>query len=218
MVLKVYGHPMTACTQRVTHYCKEAEIPYEFIPVDLVNNAQKTDAFLMNAPFSLVPYIDDEGFVMFESRAIVRYLAAKTGKFVPSSKDLQTLARFEQAMSIEATNFDPYAFGLVREIILGPTHWGRTIDGVNVKRLTDLLESRLHGHERILSRQRYLAGDEITLADFSHLYFGQLLVETDIKFVEDENKFPNVARWWKDISARPAFKEVWAECKGWVLE
>lgn len=161
---------------------------------------------------------DDEGFVLYESRAIVRYLAAKTGKFVPSPSDsLQTLARFEQAMSVEVTNFDPYAFALVRELVLGPSRVGRPVDPVNVKRHMELLESRLQGHERILSRQRYLAGDEVTIADFSYLPFGQLLLEINIGFFEDTDKFPHIARWWKEISDRPAFKEMWAERNGWEL-
>lgn len=218
MVVKVYGHPMTACTQRVTHICKEANIPYEFIPVDLVNGAHKTDDYNSKAPFGLVPYIEDDGFVMYESRAIARYLAQKAGRFIPKAgADLQETARFEQAMSIEATNFDPYAFGLVREIILGPTHFNMAVDEVNVKRLTDLLELRLAGHERILARHRYLAGDEVSLADFFHLPFGFMLLDLGIPFFEDANKFPNVARWWQDVSSSQAFQEVRSERNGWVF-
>jgi glutathione S-transferase len=152
------------------------------------------DALCSVTALILVSSKDDDGFIMYESRAIGRYLATKSGKFLPSSSDPHTTARFEQAMSIEATNFDPYAFGLVREIILGPTHWGKEIDPVNVDRLTTLLENRLHGHERVLSRQRYLAGDELTIADFYHLPFGMLLLEMGIPFFEDAEKYPNLIR------------------------
>jgi glutathione S-transferase len=57
MVVKVYGHPMTACTQRVVHMCKEAGIAYEFIPVDVARGAHRTDEFAEKAPFKLIPYI-----------------------------------------------------------------------------------------------------------------------------------------------------------------
>lgn len=57
MVLRIYGHCMTACTQRVIHYCKEAEIPYDFVPVDLTRRVHKTDAYSAKSPFSLLPYI-----------------------------------------------------------------------------------------------------------------------------------------------------------------
>ena len=60
-----------------------------------------------------MPVLDDDGFLLYESRAIARYLAEKFSKegsgLVPSRNDLRALAVFEQAMSIECTHFDPLA-------------------------------------------------------------------------------------------------------------
>lgn len=60
---------------------------------------------------------------MFESRAICRYLVTKYGEgstLVPSNSDRKATALFEQAVSIEAFNFDPYAYGIALEKLIKP--------------------------------------------------------------------------------------------------
>ena len=66
---------------------------------------------------------EDDDFVVYESRAICRYLALKyekQRKLVPSPFDHQAYGLFEQGASIEVTNFDPYASGAVFEIMFKP--------------------------------------------------------------------------------------------------
>ena len=73
MVLKLYGNPISTCTKRVAVVLHEKRVPFEFVVVDLMKNEQKAPAFVARQPFGKVPYIDDGGFVLFESRAIARY-------------------------------------------------------------------------------------------------------------------------------------------------
>ncbi|KAF9231929.1 hypothetical protein BU15DRAFT_55605, partial [Melanogaster broomeanus] len=56
----------------------QKEIPYELIVVDLTKGEQKTPAFRQHQPFGVIrPYIDDDGFILCESRVICRYLVKK---------------------------------------------------------------------------------------------------------------------------------------------
>lgn len=73
MVLKLYGSAMS--TARVLVTILEKELPYELILVDISKGEHKTEEYKKLQPFGKVPVLDDDGFLMFESRAICRYLA-----------------------------------------------------------------------------------------------------------------------------------------------
>ncbi|KIL66458.1 hypothetical protein M378DRAFT_103526 [Amanita muscaria Koide BX008] len=212
MVLKLYGLAFSGNIQRVTVVLHEKQVPYELVTVDLYKGAHKTPEYLEKHPFGQIPYLDDDGFILFESRAIARYIAIKYAdqgtKLIPS--DLKGRALFEQAASIEKANFDSYARTIVFE------KWAKKLRGLEtdeeaVKAAITSLEDKLDVYDKILSKQNYLGGDEITLADLFHLpgldKFGEIGVGYLI-----ENR-PNVKRWFEDLSSRSSWQTVKADSK-----
>ncbi|KAF5365652.1 hypothetical protein D9758_003163 [Tetrapyrgos nigripes] len=178
--------------------------------VNLVKGEQRSEDHLKRQPFGVVPAISDNGFELFESRAICRYLVSKYGKLgpeglMPDPHDVEATAKFEQAASIENNNFDVAAGQICLEAVVKPTRGGTT-DAERVKKYIAILESKLDGYEAILSKQKYLAGDTLTIADLFHLPFGTAITEG--AGYEGLLKRPNVARWWKDISSRPTWQAV----------
>ncbi|KDQ60136.1 hypothetical protein JAAARDRAFT_174156 [Jaapia argillacea MUCL 33604] len=205
MGLKLIGSPVSPCTRRVSVVCKELGIPYELVTVDFSKGEHKSPAFLEKQPFGQIPYIDDGGFIVFESRAICRYLVLKHGgSLIP--KGIEAQAKFEQACSIEMANFDPFAGGIPFELMYKP-FVGEVADSVRVEEHAKTLNAKLDGYEKILSKQKYLAGEEITLADLFHLPYGSLLAKCGHNCLEDGSR-PNVTRWWKDVSSRPSWQAV----------
>lgn len=73
MVLKLYGSAMSFARVLVT--ILEKELPYEHILIDIAKGDQKSEAYKKLQPFGKVPALDDDRFVIFESRAICKYLA-----------------------------------------------------------------------------------------------------------------------------------------------
>ena len=73
MVLKLYGSAMSFARVLVT--ILEKDLPYEHILIDIAKGDQKSEAYKKLQPFGKVPALDDDGFVIFESRAICKYLA-----------------------------------------------------------------------------------------------------------------------------------------------
>jgi glutathione S-transferase len=73
MVLKLYGSAMS--TSRVLVTILEKELPYELILIDIAKGDQKSEDYKKLQPFGKVPVLEDDGFFMFESRAICKYLA-----------------------------------------------------------------------------------------------------------------------------------------------
>ncbi|KAH9889014.1 glutathione S-transferase [Cubamyces lactineus] len=209
MVLTIHGNVMSTCTNRVRTVCEELGVPYEVVPVDFSKGEHKAPEFTAVQPFGQVPYLDDDGFKLFESRAMARYIALKyggVGKLIPDPKDVQKTALFEQAASIELSNFDPYVSGLARENIFKPMFGGKT-DPAVVAELKSALEGKLAAYDVILGKTKYLAGDEVTLADLFHLPYGTLLEKQGIDYLVS-GRWPNVTRWWKDISSRDSWKKI----------
>ena len=70
---------------KVALFLEESGLPYELVPVDTRKGEQFKPEFLKINPNAKVPAIDDDGVYVFDSNAILLYLAEKTGKFLPSN-------------------------------------------------------------------------------------------------------------------------------------
>ncbi|KAI5987615.1 glutathione S-transferase [Pisolithus albus] len=211
MSITIFGSPLSPCTRLVVLICKEKRIPFNFVLVDISKGEQKAPEYIEKQPFNAVPYIvDDNGFSLYECRAIARYLIKKyatqgTPNLIPSG--LRAEALFEQGASIESFNFNPPASGIVFEKIVKPALGLQTDEKTLEKRLIELNE-KLDVYDVILGKQKYLAGDNLTLADLQHLPHGTLLSTNGCEDLFTSR--PNVARWWNELTSRPAWREVTA--------
>lgn len=209
MTLKLYGLAASRNVRRVTVVLHEKKIPFEFITVDLSKGEHKQPAFLEKQPFGQIPYIDDDGFILYESRAIGLYLATKYAdqgpKLIPT--DLKERAIFEQAASVEVSAFDPPAFKAVFEGFMKPSKTGLPIDKAIFDAAISKTESVLDVYEAFLAKHKYIAGDELTLVDLFHLPVGERLQDAGSKILYDESR-PHVVRWWKDISTRESWRLI----------
>ncbi|KAH7913524.1 glutathione S-transferase [Hygrophoropsis aurantiaca] len=218
MVLKIHGSIKLPCGQRVACICNEKKIPYEFVPVDMSQQEHKKAPYTDFQPFGQVPYIDDDGFILFESRAICRYLVKKyanqgTQGLIPSG-DLEAEAIFERGVSIEIETFNPFAADIAIEKYFKARGGGQP-DEKRVAELVSDFHKKLDVYELLLSKHDYIGGDEVTLADLFHLPFGCLTqsLGLDELFI-DHTKRPNVARWWTVITNRSSWIAVVKEAQG----
>jgi glutathione S-transferase len=125
---------------------------------------------------------DDDGFHVYESRAICRYLTLKYGKesaLMPPASDVKATAIFEQAVNSEAFNFDKYAAEICWEKVLKKygavellnrtgklkfpallgRKWGQKTDEARVASLIETFKGKLAAYDQILGKQKYVAGD-----------------------------------------------------------
>ncbi|KDN46691.1 Glutathione S-transferase, partial [Rhizoctonia solani AG-8 WAC10335] len=207
VTVKLHGMPYSACAHRVWATAQEIGVTVELVPVDLAKVEHKTPEYVENYhPFGVIPVlVDEDGTKLFESRAICRYLVAKYGKgspLLPDPSDAKAYGLFEQAASIEYSNFDPSAASLTYERIVAPMRKEKPNEEL-IKKCIDTLISKMDGYERILSKQKYLAGDTFTLADLFHLPYGQIISVIEPRILASK---PHVKAWWDDISARESWK------------
>jgi glutathione S-transferase len=208
MAITLYASPVSTCSKRVAQILHEKKVPFTFVPIDLGKGDHKKPEFLAKQPFGQVPYLDDDGFTVFESRAIARYIAAKFADqgtpLIPTN--LQAIAKFEQAASIETSNFDAYASravfeGVFKKHIVGAANEEGAKDWVNQ------LSPKLDVYEKLLSKQKYLAGDELTLIDLFHLPYGSMLPLLGHDSLDNPAR-PHVAKWFKELQERPSWLAV----------
>ncbi|KAJ4157685.1 hypothetical protein NW754_009333 [Fusarium falciforme] len=213
MVLKLYGYGPSTCTRRVRTVLEEKGLEYELPALDVLAGAHRTDEYAEEFhPFKKIPVLIDTetGIKVYESRAIAHYIAVKyrdTGiDLSPSESDLKAYAGFQQALSIELSYFDTNTTRITWEKVfkkvlnLGPA------DEDVVKAKLEDLDKALQGYERILSKQKYLAGDNITLADLFHLPYGDM--SEPFGFGELLTKYPATEKWWNGLKERESWKKV----------
>ncbi|KAF5349188.1 hypothetical protein D9756_009376 [Leucocoprinus leucothites] len=210
MVLKLYSFPKSPNVTRIAVLLHEKKVPYDFVLVNTVEGEHKTPAYLAKHPFGQIPYMDDDGFILYESWAIARYICEKYRDQGPDllPTDLQKRALFEQAASVEQTNFQPHAQAIVHEGFVKELVYKQEPNKARLEEAKKILEAKLDVYEIILSKHKYLAGDEITLADLIHLGWGAHLSRAGFNALKDTVKRPNVAWWFNELESRPSWQAV----------
>ncbi|KAJ7775473.1 glutathione S-transferase [Mycena metata] len=213
MVLKLYV-PGTFVSggATITMVLAEKGIPYEPIIVNLEKKETKTPEFLAMHPFGEVPVIDDDGFILYESRAICRYLAEKYADRGPTllPNGLKAKAIFEQAASVESSNFAPAVWKVMNEGLVKPRR-GLTVDQALLDEALAGLAEKLDVYEIILGKQRFIAGDEFSVVDIFHLSYAPKFAKRGGIDIMTRPERPNVTRWWNELITRPTWVKLEAE-------
>jgi len=173
---------------------------FEFVLVDMAKGEHKQPAHLARQPFGQVPTLDDDGFTMYESRAIARYIDGKFGGAL-TPKDAQSRALMEQWISVETSNFTPHAMKFIYHSVFKREQTPEVLQTAAEK--LDLALTQL---DKQLSVQPYLAGGSFSLADLCFAPYLEYLAGTPAgsKITEQAH----VARWWSAISERPAWRKT----------
>ncbi|KAJ7263586.1 glutathione S-transferase [Mycena haematopus] len=211
MGLKLYAVPYPGRGSGLVYLLlAEKQIPFELVAVDLKANEQKKPEFLAMHPFGQVPVIDDDGFILYESRAICRYLADKYADQGPNlfPKGLKERAMVEQGAAVELTNFEPAILKLFAEG--GKRRRGLPFDQAIIDDALAGLSAVLDVYEVILGKQKFLGGDEYSLADLFHFGSAPRLAENGVDIMTSKSR-PNVTRWWDELTARPAWAKLTAD-------
>ncbi|XP_019054394.1 PREDICTED: glutathione S-transferase-like [Nelumbo nucifera] len=207
--VKVYGPPMSTAVSRVLACLLEKQVQFQLISVNMSKGEHKKPDFLKLQPFGQVPAFQDEDISLFESRAICRYISEKYAK--QGNKSLFGTGPLEKAsidqwLEAEGQSFNPPSSVLVFQLAFAPRMKLKQDEGL-IRQNKEKLGKILDVYERRLGESRFLAGDEFTLADLSHLPNTHYLVnDTDSGHLFNSRK--NVGRWWDEISSRESWKKV----------
>ncbi|MDY7537805.1 glutathione binding-like protein [Undibacterium sp. RTI2.1] len=197
-MIDVYSWP-TPNGHKIHIMLEECGLAYRAIPVDIGAGDQFKPEFLAISPNNKIPAIvdadgpDGQPISLFESGAILLYLAGKTGKLLGKTdrEKYQTL----QWLMFQMGGFGPMLGQAHHFRIYAPTKIAYAVDRYTneAKRLYGVLEKQL-------SQTAYLAGDEYTIADIATYPWARSAANQGIDWAD----FPNTKRWFDTIDARPA--------------
>jgi glutathione S-transferase len=199
-MLKIWGRVNSVNVKKVLWAVEELGLKYQRIDAGMEHGVTKTPEYMKMNPNSLVPTIEDDGFVLWESHSIVRYLCAKHGAGTLWPTDLKARADVERWMD--------WAFTL--QNAMRAVFWGLIRTPPEKRDAKAIEEGRqksaalLAVPERTLSERPYLGGAGFTMADIPLGCEVQRWMRVPI----ERPAYPAVEAWFGRLCARPAFKKI----------
>lgn len=199
-MLKIWGRKTSSNVQKVLWCCGELGVPFERVDIGGEFGKNRERPYLDLNPNGVVPTIEDDGFVLWESNSIVRYLVSKYGggKLVPQTPE--GLGDANRWMDWQLTTMNaamvPVFFGMVR------TPEDRR-DMAAIEKALGEAGAKWEIVERHLEGRDYLAGDSFTIGDmplgiWAYRWFAMAI---------DRPSLPNVEAWYGRLRERPPYRE-----------
>jgi glutathione S-transferase len=199
-MLRIWGRTNSINVQKVLWCCGELDLPYERIDAGMRFGVNDTPEYRAMNPNGLVPTIDDDGFILWESHAIVRYLARRHGRGTLWPDNERAAADADRWMEWYSTSVwqhvRPIFWNLVR---IAPEKRNMKEVEDNRQKLATLLAIA----DAWLAERDYVAGSSFTMGDIplgvACFRWFHLPIERPA--------LSNLAHWFARISHRPAFQK-----------
>lgn len=199
-MLKIWGRTNSVNVKKALWAAEELGLKYERIDAGMQFGVTRTPEYRKMNPNSLVPTIEDDGFVLWESHAIVRYLAAKHAAGTLWPTDLRVRADAERwmdwAFTFQNAMRDVF-WGLIRT---PPEKRDLKAIEAGARRSADLIQIA----EKTLEKRPFMAGERFTMGDIPIGCEVQRWMRVPI----ERPRLPHVEAWFERLRARPAFLRV----------
>ena len=198
-MLTIWGRASSINVQKVLWCCAELDIPYERIDAGGSYGINNTPEYLAMNPNGLVPTIQDDGLVVWESNAIVRYLAAKHGAGSLYPSDLKERANADRWMDWQVTTL----WAALRTLF-----WGYVRTAPEQRDVAALAaaqrssEQALDILDRNLKDRPFVAGERFTMRDIPV----GIAVYRWFALPIERSEFAHVGRWYMSLTERPGFR------------
>jgi glutathione S-transferase len=199
-MIKIWGRNTSVNVQKVMWAVGELKLAHERIDVGGAFGKNREPAYLAMNPNGLVPTLEEDGFILWESNSIVRYLAAKYGAGTLEPSDLRARARAQSWMDWQLSVAAPAIHGLFWGLVRTPPE-KRDPAAIEASREKTLAALKLLDAQ--LARTHFVAGETLSMGDIPVA----LMAYRFRRLTEERTGIDNVERWFAEIEVRPAFKE-----------
>ena len=201
-MLTVWGRTNSSNVKKVLWCLKELNIPYNQKDVGGPFGGVDTPEYKKMNPNSTIPTLQDEGFTLWESNAILRYLTEKYDhSHLLLARDLQEKAAADKWMDWSSANLFDHIKQMMNKIVRVPE---ADRDPAQAKIIYQNIEKLLKIADDALATQAYFSGDKFGIADIA---IAPLFYPWH-KIVTERSEFPHLERWYQTLTKRPAFQEI----------
>ena len=200
-MLRLWGRSNSVNVQKVVWCLEEIGVAYERIDTGRPFGVNDTPEFLRMNPNGLVPVIEDDGFVLWESNAIVRYLAGRHAENSLWPRDLRARADADRWMDWQATTFQPAVGPLFMSLVRTPPEKRDAAAIEAARKRSEKAAAILDAH---LAGRDFLAGASFTMGDIP---VGCVLHRWMNLAVERESR-PDLERYYERLRGRAATEKV----------
>lgn len=197
-MLKILGRKTSSNVQKVLWCCDEIGLPYEREDIGGEFSGNKTPEYMALNPNGLVPTIDDDGFILWESNSIVRYLAAKYGKGKLWPNDAQLAASASRWMDWQISTVSRPASTLFHALLKEEAIPADQVEAARVRagEVWKMLDTQL-------AKTPFVVGNELTVGDIA---FGNAIHRWFI-FKIERPQLPHLRAWYERLCQRPAYRK-----------
>jgi glutathione S-transferase len=203
----VYGPAYSTYARTARLALEEKGVDYDLVEVDILQGAGQTPEHLARHPFGKVPAFEHEGFTLYETDAITRYVnEAFPGPDLEPS-DVRERARMTQAIGVIGGYGYPC---LITQIFVQRAIMpmlGNASDEAAISQALPQAKTCLEALEKLIDGRPYLAGDTLSRADLLLIpvydYFSQTPEGRKLL-----GAAPNLQRWWDKVRSRPSVEKT----------
>lgn len=198
----LYGATYSVYVRIVRIALHEKAVPYELVPVDVFADEGLPQDYLARHPFGRIPAFEHEGFALYETSAITRYVDEAFAGSALQPAGVRERARMNQIIAmLDNYAYLPMVWDVYVQRVL--TADGETVDVARIASGLEKARTFLQALSNLLGDERWLAGSEISLADMHAApMFGLFEEAPEGRALLCE--FPSIEAWWERIKARPA--------------
>jgi glutathione S-transferase len=207
--MKLYQHPLSPNCQKVVALAHEVGTPLHLATLDIFKGESRTPAILAKNPNGKVPILEDGDLVLWESTAMIAYIAAKAGRQDLAPTTPRERADVDRWTLWEGAHFGPAIRKVAFERIVKKLAGLGAPDEAMVKVGTEEFAARASVLEQGLGTKEYLCG-RLTIADFALAPYAELAATCGLDF----EPYPKAKAWLARMAARDSMKHTLAAARG----
>ncbi len=206
--MKLYQHPFSPNCQKVIAVAHEVGLPLELATVEIFKGESRSPAMRAKNPNGKVPILEDADFVLWESTAMLAYVAAKAGRVDLAPTTPRERAEVDRWTSWQGAHFGPAIRKVSYERVVKKIMGRGAPDEAVVKAGVEEFAALASVLEQNLGTKEYVCG-RLTIADFDLAPYGALAADCGLGF----DQFPKARAWLGRMTARDSMKRTLAAAR-----